>query len=814
MRTKVTALILLTIILVCSSHVRGQDDEATSLVNHAAVQLANGDSDSAEVLYRTALRINPRFAVAAVGLGRILVSKDSIDAAKRLFEQAESWDRNKGYKQFGEGLILKKRGQRDRAKTRFQEAFRKNNRFADALLEVARIQASGFVDRFAAKRTYRRVLEVAPNHPSAAYELGRLQEDSGELDEAIISYEAQLRANPQHGETMIRLGYTLLDKQHYWHARQRLYDALLNTSGKEGELSLALAATYMGDRQFALAHEAYMQALQLLPEDERALYEDISLITSPQEAAYVQRVSGEQKAIFLQKFWLRRDPTPATAVNERMLEHFRRVWYAKRHFSRGRQPWDDRGQVYIRYGEPDQRASSSNPNFSTNHNVDMVRERYMNAIYGTNPPESLQRGVLPVFPLVDPVQMLQSGFESGQPTQSTSTTGQQYGDVGETSDTGSDEAAASAVTSTQQAREQVPTFSAMAQAQLIRWEEWTYTGVLNGLNLTFVDRIGRGDFRFATPPPTTDMNKATVMQQYAPQEQLTIAAMEVPEQFEYDAQQAPFNFYYYVAQFREPTTSKTEVDIYYGLPMADLQFRAQDDGTFKATVQNGFAVFDTLWNVQGRFLDRTDLISPTRPSQDRGSIHVDTRSMVLDGGQRVLLSVQAEDVGSGRLQAYRENVPIAKFDSSILAMSDIVVAGSIRPADSTSARKFVRNGLHILPMASRSFRRGQPIHVYFEIYNLTRGTDYGDTEYEVEHAFRTGAGEGGSILGSIGRILGGSSRRVGVARVMEGIRGSEYQHFQLSTSGIPKGEYTLIITVRDLKSNQRVTKERLVMIGD
>jgi hypothetical protein len=49
---------------------------------------------------------------------------------------------------------------------------------------------------------------------------------------------------------------------------------------------------------------------------------------------------------------------------------------------------------------------------------------------------------------------------------------------------------------------------------------------------------------------------------------------------------------------------------------------------------------------------------------------------------------------------------------------------------------------------------------------------------------------------------------------MEGIRGSEYQHFQLSTSGIPKGEYTLIITVRDLKSNQRVTKERLVMIGD
>jgi GWxTD domain-containing protein len=806
-------LVVLAFLFVGIS-VRAQESEAGIVIGRAAVQFANGNRDSAEVLYRQALAANPRNPMAAVGLARILLLKDSTDAGKRMFEQADSWDRKKGYKQFGEGLIYLQRGQRDRAKSRFQEAFRKNPRFADALVEVARIQAQGLVDRYSAKRTYRRALEVAPDNPVANYELARLQEDGGDLDEAIRSYEAQARVNPEYSQTMMRLGYALLDKQQFWHARQRLFEALQNTVGDEGELSLALAATYMGDRQFALASEAYAQALGLLPDDERALYEDVRLVAGPQEGDYLQRISGEQKMIFLRKFWLRRDPTPVTPVNERLLEHFRRVWYAKRNFSRGKQPWDARGEVYIRYGEPDQRATSRNPNFSTDHNVDMVRERYMNAIYGTNPPQSLQRGVLPVFPVVDPVQMLSSGFESGQPTQSTSTTGNQYGDTGETGDNGSDQAAASAVTTTQQATAQAPTFSAMAQAQLVRWEEWTYTGVLNGLNLTFVDRIGRGDFQFATPPPTSNMNMASVMQQYAPEEQLTIASIQVPDQYEYDTRHAPLDFYYYNAQFRAPERNRTEVDIYYGLPTADLQFSAQENGTYKASIQAGFAVFDTLWNVQGRFQDKIDLVSPSRPRQERGSMHIDGRSMVIDGGQRVLLSVQAEDLGSGRLQAYRENISITQFDSTTLSMSDIVVAGSVRPADSTDAPKFVRNGLFMLPMASRSFKRGQAIQVYFEIYNLRRGADYGDTEYEVEHAFRTGGGDGGSILGSVGRILGGSARRVGVARVMEGFRGSEYQHFQIATTGMGTGTYTLIITVRDLKSNQRVTRERIVRIGD
>lgn len=783
-----------------------------SLVVLGNIQLANGKVDSAETLFHQAQSENPHLATAAVGLGRVALERGNEEEAMRLFEQAEGWDRNKGYKAYGEGLRALRQGNTSEAKAKFQQALRKSPRFADALLQMARIQAQGLVSRFNAKRTYRRVLEIDPRHPSANLELGHLYEASGDLDKAIEYYEAEMRVNPSNTETMIGLGYALFEKGHYWHARQRLFDALQNTSGREAELTLALACTYLGDRQFAMAHGAFAQALPLLPDEERAYYEDIKDVATPQEEAYFARISGEQRMIFLRKFWLRRDPTPITVVNERMLEHFRRVWYARRYFSKGRQPWDDRGTVYIRYGEPDHRSSSQRPNFSVSADVDVVRDRYMHAIYGMSPPEVVQQeGTLPVYPLIDPEQMYEQSSTSDQQSQQ-STTSQSQG----SSDDEGDESSPSSSSSTYITSGSSGSSSnvgALGLASLMHWEEWTYITVNNGLRITFVDRIGRGDYQFATPPPTSDLQMASVLRQFAPEEEVRAARISVPDRYVYDEHQDPYNFYYYLAQFRSRQTPGTDVDIYYGLPTADLTFQEQPNGSYKATIESGFAVYDTLWNVEGRVRDRVELVSPGRPNQERGSIHVDTRSMTLEGGQRILLSVQAEDMTSGRLQAYQENVTIARYDTVRLAMSDIVVAGNIRKADSTDARKFVRNGLCIIPMASRSFKRGQPLYVYFEIYNLTRGKDFGETEYEVEHAVRVGSGESGSIFGTVGRILGGTGRRVGVSRVIEGIRSSEYQNFQLDTSTMPTGAYTIIITVHDLKSDQRVTKERAIHIG-
>lgn len=63
----------------------------------------------------------------------------------------------------------------------------------------------------------------------------------------------------------------------------------------------------------------------------------------------------EEKLRLFQTFWNRRDPSPGTRRNERMEEYYYRVSYANEQYSRLRdQGWNtDRGEVYIRFGEPD-----------------------------------------------------------------------------------------------------------------------------------------------------------------------------------------------------------------------------------------------------------------------------------------------------------------------------------------------------------------------------------------------------------------------------------------------------------------------------
>ncbi len=63
----------------------------------------------------------------------------------------------------------------------------------------------------------------------------------------------------------------------------------------------------------------------------------------------------EEKLRLFRSFWDRRDPTPGTQRNERMEEYYFRVSYANEEYSRlNDSGWNtDRGEVYIRFGEPD-----------------------------------------------------------------------------------------------------------------------------------------------------------------------------------------------------------------------------------------------------------------------------------------------------------------------------------------------------------------------------------------------------------------------------------------------------------------------------
>ncbi|HWR14039.1 MAG TPA: GWxTD domain-containing protein [Terriglobales bacterium] len=79
-------------------------------------------------------------------------------------------------------------------------------------------------------------------------------------------------------------------------------------------------------------------------------------IITPQERQFFYSLKNdEERDLFIDLFWYRRDPTPETYENEFRDEYYRRVIEANRLFSFGKTDgWKtERGHFYIRYGKPD-----------------------------------------------------------------------------------------------------------------------------------------------------------------------------------------------------------------------------------------------------------------------------------------------------------------------------------------------------------------------------------------------------------------------------------------------------------------------------
>jgi GWxTD domain-containing protein len=104
--------------------------------------------------------------------------------------------------------------------------------------------------------------------------------------------------------------------------------------------------------------------------------QDVAYIISDEERAAFKRLqTDEEREKFIEQFWLRRDPTPATAENEFKEEHYRRIAYANGNFASGIPGWKtDRGRIYITYGPPDEIDSHPIEGF------ELWRYRYISGI--------------------------------------------------------------------------------------------------------------------------------------------------------------------------------------------------------------------------------------------------------------------------------------------------------------------------------------------------------------------------------------------------------------------------------------------------
>ena len=269
-------------------------------------------------------------------------------------------------------------GQLDHAMRAYKDAMEINAASAPAQMGIARIHyrraAGGFLAVRNARKAVseaRRATRMDPNYAPAYILLGKSYERLNEnYAAALRAYAHALELRPYDGETARLFGIAYIEH------RRRTQGDRANPKYFLDETTLKNLETHLEDHAFLhiaaqiyfdqgeaqQALETFERYIDALPEQEQAYYRDISAIGTKREIEAYKQTPDTEKSEFLKQFWTRRDLDLLTEVNERLFEHYRRVWYALQHFGLGKKPWDIRGDIYIRYGDPDHgRAQARRP---------------------------------------------------------------------------------------------------------------------------------------------------------------------------------------------------------------------------------------------------------------------------------------------------------------------------------------------------------------------------------------------------------------------------------------------------------------------
>lgn len=185
-----------------------------------------------------------------------------------------------------------------------------------------------------------------------------VDDDRDRGDSARFVLEQLLRNAPTSDSGLTLLAELCAVRNQLDSAEQAATRVLENDStAKQANLVMGYA-DYRRDR-FASAARYFKRGLAQMDSTERAGYESILYLIPPQNATKYMVLPPGVRDSLTEAVWFEIDLDPTTAVNERRVEHYARVWLANLLYSDRRYGvagWKtDMGETLIRLGMPDDR---------------------------------------------------------------------------------------------------------------------------------------------------------------------------------------------------------------------------------------------------------------------------------------------------------------------------------------------------------------------------------------------------------------------------------------------------------------------------
>ena len=256
---------------------------------------------------------------------------------------------------------------------------------AEYELALARIYyRMGFLKQ--ARGRFQRVERLDPADADARMGLGMVWRrdwlkylELASLLRAIDHFSAAASLRPRDPEPWLQLMPLLIEAGRLDQARQAA-DRAHEADRALPDAVLAVAHTAFRRGEVARADSAFRSVLPRLPRLVRERFDDFAPVADEADTAYWRRLGPQERIEFERRFWKEHDPDLATPENEAQLEYWSRVTQAYfLFFDPRRREWDQRGEIYVRYGPPRLR----------DYNPIGARTRFQMGVYGNYPMNAL-----------------------------------------------------------------------------------------------------------------------------------------------------------------------------------------------------------------------------------------------------------------------------------------------------------------------------------------------------------------------------------------------------------------------------------------
>ncbi|MDP6042064.1 MAG: GWxTD domain-containing protein, partial [Candidatus Latescibacteria bacterium] len=476
-------------------------------------------SESLDAL-KTAVKESPKDGNAWVRLGYLYLELDSLKQAEKAFKKGEQYAKSaKAYN--GRGVIFMKKGVRyaRNALPYFRQALSADPTYIEAQLNIARTQT--LLRAPDAEESYRKVITIDSTYAPVYLELAQWYRDKGyegyhnELRSLYQKY-VDLRPDDTDGHYGLAL---LATEQGEFTRVLEISRAVIKKHGADARHVALIAQAFAGRGDADNAMRLFNKYLEIISAEERMLYEDLRLVALPKELKEYEALDKKEREAFSRKLWRKHDPLIVSDGQFRQAEHYRRVWYARTYFANKIYPWDLRGEVYIRYGEPDYRSRSGHPNPLPPLAVISVKQRMAHHIY--------DRGYEPEGEVNAFVSLTNPTTKSKEAKEIESLTMTDSGDFLAASQSGgAPDSKPIGFQDTDRMWSWLevrpdgleywhkptdidnetfigPVFSVDRDAfgdTRVPWESWVYVNVGGGIEFVFTDPVMNGDWTFSLPP--------------------------------------------------------------------------------------------------------------------------------------------------------------------------------------------------------------------------------------------------------------------------------------------------------------------------